>query len=200
MPGTRFHYSDATGERQRASGLPSSRTRMHLPLMRWIVTALSSLAMMGAACSEPVGVVAPGDPVDATPRESEIRRGPFLYRAVLETAREDGVAARVEIVNEGSSPRSLSFPDTCIAMLRAYFAPAGREAWDHRDGKTQCRDRLFEIEVAPGDTVVADTQVASIAVLGDGLPEGSYRFTTYLIPIGEPEIELPLGEVRLALP
>lgn len=164
------------------------------------MTALSSLAMMGTACSEPVGVVAPGDPVDASPRESELRRGPFLYRAVLETAREDGVAARVEIVNEGSAPETLSFPDTCIAMLRAYFVPAGRLAWDHREGKTQCRDRLLEVEIAPGDTVVADPLVASVAVLGDGLPEGSYRFTTYLIPIGEPEIELPLGEVRLALP
>lgn len=173
---------------------------MHLPRMRRIVAALSTFAMMAAACSEPVGFVQPGGPVDASPRESEIRRAPFLYRAILETAREDGVAARVEIVNEGSAPQTLSFPDTCIAMLRAYFVPAGREAWDHRDGKTHCRDRLFEIEIAPGDTVVADPQVTSIAVLGDGLPEGSYRFTTYLIPIGEPEIELPLGEVRLALP
>jgi hypothetical protein len=172
---------------------------MHLREMKRIVTALSTFAIM-AACSEPVGVVRPADPVDASPRESEIRRGPFLYRAVLETAREDAVGARVEIVNEGTEPQTLSFPDTCIAMLRAYFVPGAREAWDHRDGKTHCRDRLREIEIAPGDTVVSDPRVASIAVLGDGLPEGSYRFTTYLIPIGEPEIELPLGEVRLALP
>lgn len=165
-----------------------------------IGAALSAFAVMGAACSEPVGFVPPGGPVDASPRESETRRGAILYRAVLETAREDAVGARVEIVNEGAVLQTLSFPDTCIAMLRAYFVPAGREAWDHRDGKTHCRDRVREIEIAPGDTVVADTRVASIAVLGDGLPEGSYRFTTYLIPIGEPEIELPLGEVRLALP
>ena len=173
---------------------------MHLPRMRMIVAPLSTLAMMAAACSEPVGVLQPGGPVDASPRESEIRRGPFLYRAALETAREDGVAARVEIVNEGSEPRTLSFPDTCIAMLRAYFFPQGGRAWDHRDGKTQCRDRVREIEIAPGDTVFAEPTVASIAVLGDGLPQGSYRFTTYLIPMGETEIELPLGEVRLALP
>ncbi|HKY61007.1 MAG TPA: hypothetical protein VJP59_08345 [Gemmatimonadota bacterium] len=164
------------------------------------MTVLSTLATMATACSEPVGVVAPGDPVDTSPRPSEMRRGPLLYRAILETAREDGVAARVEIVNEGSAPETLGFPDTCIAMLRAYFAPAGPEAWDQRDGKTMCRDRLREVQIAPGDTVVDEPRVVSIAVLGDGLPEGSYRFTTYLIPIGEPEIELPLGEVRLALP
>lgn len=168
--------------------------------MRRIVSALSMFTMMAVSCSEPVGVVQPGDPVDASPRSSELRRGPLLYRAVLETAREDVVAARVEIVNEGSAPETLSFPDTCIAMLRAYFALGGGEAWDQRDGKTHCRDRVREIEIAPGATVVTDPFAASIAVLGDGLPEGSYRFTTYLIPIGEPEIELPLGEVRLALP
>lgn len=156
--------------------------------------------MLTVACSDPVGFVAPGGPVDASPRVSEIRRGPLLYRALLETVREDAVAARVEIVNEGPAPWTLRFPDTCVAMLRAYFVPQGSRAWDHRDAKTHCRDRLREIEIAPGDTVIADPRVASIAVLGDGLPEGSYRFTTYLIPIGEPEVELPLGEVRLTLP
>ena len=153
-----------------------------------------------AGCGDPVGFLAPGGPADVPPRVTEVRRGPLLYRAVLETAREDAVAARVEIVNESAGTEFLRFPDTCIAMLRAYFFPQGGRAWDHRDGKTQCRDRVREIEIAPGDTVFAEPTVASIAVLGDGLPQGSYRFTTYLIPMGETEIELPLGEVRLALP
>lgn len=173
---------------------------MHLRGMRVITAFLWVLGVTALACGEPVGVVPRGDPAAGPPPPSEVRRGPLLYRAILETAREDVVGARVEIVNVGSAPQTLSFPDTCIAMLRAYFALSDREAWDHRDGKTHCRERLREVEIAPGDTVVTDPRVASIAVLGDGLPEGSYRFTTYLIPIGEPEIELPLGEVRLALP
>lgn len=156
--------------------------------------------LAAAACGDPVGFLAPGGPVDDPTRASEIRRGPLLYRAILETARETAVAARVEIVNEGTTALILRFPDTCIAMLRAYFFPQGGRAWDHRDGKTQCRDRVREIALAPGDSVVAEPTVASIAVLGDGLPEGSYRFTTYLIPLDQSEVELPLGEVRLALP
>ncbi|MCI0634328.1 MAG: hypothetical protein L0206_10500, partial [Actinobacteria bacterium] len=64
----------------------------------------ATVAMLAATCGEPVGFVAPGDPVDASPRESEVRREAILYRAILETAREDAVAARVEIVNEGSTP------------------------------------------------------------------------------------------------
>lgn len=88
--------------------------------MRGVAAVLWVLAALG--CSEPVGVVPRGDPAAGPPPPSEVRRGPPLYRAILETAREDVVGARVEIVNEGSAAQTLSFPDTCIAMLRAYFA------------------------------------------------------------------------------
>ncbi|MGH7550586.1 MAG: hypothetical protein ACREK3_07495 [Gemmatimonadota bacterium] len=163
--------------------------------------ALAGVLVAITACSEPVGVVTPEDPTaEPLPPGSILRRDGILYRAVLTSAREEGLGALVEVVNENDEPRTFRFPDTCVAMLRAYFHPNGPRAWDHRQEKTTCANEVREITVMPGDTLVAKPRALSVAILGDGLPNGIYHFRAYLIPIEEPPIELPLGEVRLALP
>lgn len=167
--------------------------------MIWWSLALLLAVVLG--CSEPVGVVTPEDPgAVPLPPGSTLRRDGIHYRAHLTSARESGLGARVEVVNENADPRTFRFPDTCVAMLRAYFHPGGPLAWDHRQEKTNCAAEVREITVPPGDTLVAQPRAISVAVLGESLPDGTYHFRAYLIPIGEPEIELPLGEVRLALP
>lgn len=156
--------------------------------------------LIAAACGSPAGFVEPEDGGSQPPPGSTVVRGDVEYRAVFVTARADGVDAVVTVSNRGSVPRTLVFPHTCGALLRAYFALGGRLAWDQADGKLQCDLRPYEVPLAPGETRTFRPGAGSLAVLGLSGLETRYAFTTYLEPAGEAEVELPLGEVALERP
>lgn len=162
----------------------------------------SSLPLRLAPTILALGLLAACDDEAAAPTGP----GPFVvsedlaYRAELLQDGEVIVAGEVTIENRSDAPRTVRFPDSCPALLRAYFAGSGAVAWDQRDVKTGCRERETSLTLEPGETVRFGVNAISVAILGGSLPEGSYRFVAYLQPIGEPEIELALGTITLALP
>lgn len=173
------------------------------PLLERRARRAAGAACVGAAallagCSEPVGFVAPDG--EAPPREAVVVRGDIEYRAVLVTARLDGVDAQVTLTNRGRETRTLVFPHTCGALLRAYHARGGRLAWDQAEGKIQCAIRPFEVALAPGESRVFRPGAGALAVLGLATPSGRFEIAAYLTPDGEDEVELHLGEVELEAP
>lgn len=164
-------------------------SRFPTPLGRLALGALAVAAL--GACDDAAGPTAP-DTFD-TPQG-------VVYHAELLQAGPVIVAGEVTVENRAEEPRTLRFPDNCPALLRAYFASSGAVAWDQRDVKTGCRERETDVTIEPGETRRFGVNAISPAILGGSLSEGAYRFVAYLQPIGEPEIELALGTVALALP
>jgi len=108
----------------------------------------------------------------------------------------------VEIENESTTPQSVTFPDGCVVLMRAY--PSGTEpvgtdkVWDMSQ-TVACTLALVEAELAPGETEEFSTGLVSAAsILGDSLPNGEYRITAYLRP--GPVVELEAGVADLAVP
>ena len=103
----------------------------------------------------------------------------------------------VELENESATPRSVTFPDGCVVLMRAY--DSGTEPlWDM--GQTvACTLALVEVDLAPGESEEFNTGLVSAAsILGDSLPNGEYRMTAYLRP-GQ-VVELEAGMADLAVP
>ena len=103
----------------------------------------------------------------------------------------------VELENESAIPRSVTFPDGCVVLMRAY--DSGTEpVWDM--GQTvACTLALVEVDLAPAESEEFNTGLVSAAsILGDSLPNGEYRMTAYLRP-GQ-VVELEAGMADLAVP
>ncbi len=103
----------------------------------------------------------------------------------------------VELENESTIPRSVTFPDGCVVLMRAY--DSGTEpVWDM--GQTvACTLALVEVDLAPGQSEEFITGLVSAAsILGDSLPNGEYQITAYLRP-GQ-IVELEAGMADLAVP
>ena len=107
------------------------------------------------------------------------------------------IGVTVEILNESTTSRSVTFPDGCVVLMRAY--DEGTEpVWDMGDA-VACTLALVQIELAPGESEVFQTGLVSAAtILGDTLPNGEYRITVYLRP-GQ-VVELEAGRTDLSLP
>lgn len=158
-----------------------------------------ALLVVLAACAEPVDFVAPDGPAPPPP-PAVLVRGDVEYRAVVVTARADGVDAAVTVTNRGRETRRLVFPHTCGALLRAYHARGGWLAWDQAEGKIQCGVGPVEVALAPGESRDFRPGAGALAILGLSAPSGRFAIAAYLTPAGEPEVELPLGEVELKAP
>ena len=107
------------------------------------------------------------------------------------------IGITVELENESTTPQSVTFPDGCVVLMRAY--DSGTEpVWDM--GQTvACTLALVEVDLAPGQSEELITGLVSAAsILGDSLPNGEYRITAYLRP-GE-VVELEVGMADLAVP
>ncbi len=106
-----------------------------------------------------------------------------------------GITVELEI--ESTTPQSVTFPDGCVVLMRAY--DSGTEpVWDM--GQTvACTLALVGVDLAPGESEEFQTGLVSAAtVLGDNLPNGEYRITAYLRP-GQ-IVELEAGMADLAVP
>ena len=107
------------------------------------------------------------------------------------------IGITVELENESTTPQSVTFPDGCVVLMRAY--DSGTEpVWDM--GQTlACTLALVEVDLAPGQSEEFITGLVSAAsILGDSLPKGEYRITAYLRP-GQ-IVELEAGMADLAVP
>jgi hypothetical protein len=103
----------------------------------------------------------------------------------------------VEIENESTTSQSVTFPDGCVVLIRAYDGGT-KPVWDM--GLTVgCTLGLVQIDLAPGDSEEFHTGLVSAqTILGDSLPNGEYRITVYLRP-GQ-MVELDAGVAHLAVP
>ena len=107
------------------------------------------------------------------------------------------IGITVELENESTTPQSVTFPDGCVVLMRAY--DSGTEpVWDM--GQTvACTLALVEVDLAPGQSEEFITGLVSAAsILGDSLPNEEYRITAYLRP-GQ-IVELEAGMADLAVP
>ena len=107
------------------------------------------------------------------------------------------IGITVELENESMTRQSVTFPDGCVVLMRAY--DSGTEPiWDM--GQTvACSLALVEVDLAPGQSEEFNTGLVSAAsILGDNLPNQEYRITAYLRP-GQ-IVELEAGMADLAVP
>ena len=107
------------------------------------------------------------------------------------------IGITVELENESTTPQSVTFPDGCVVLMRAY--DSGTEpVWDM--GQTMaCTLALVEVDLAPGQSEEFITGLVSApSILGDSLPNGEYRITAYLRP-GQ-IVELEAGMADLTVP
>jgi hypothetical protein len=107
------------------------------------------------------------------------------------------IGITVELENESTTRQSVTFPDGCVVLMRAY--DSGTEPiWDM--GQTAaCSLALVEVDLAPGQSEEFITGLVSAAsILGDSLPNQEYRITAYLRP-GQ-IVELEAGMADLAVP
>jgi len=103
----------------------------------------------------------------------------------------------VEIENESTTQKSVTFPDGCVVLMRAY--DGGTEpVWD-MGNTVACTLALIQVDLALGESQTFDAGLVSAAtILGDSLPNGEYRITAYLRP-GQ-VVELEAGVANLAVP
>jgi hypothetical protein len=170
--------------------------------MRCALLAATAATVLLGGCSEPVSFVDP-DPLTPSPSLPSARS--FIhdgveYRSVPVALRTDIVITDLVIKNRAASPRTLRFPDECVGTLRAYRLPSGVLAWDQRDGKPFCMPLAREAELQPGDSLIDVARAGSLGILGFTMPEGDYRLTVVLQPVGAPIIELEIGVTRLERP
>ena len=111
---------------------------------RWDAVCITLLTALLAGCTD--GVAEP-EPL------TELLVDGVAYR-VTEFAIAESfpvqIGVTVEIGNESSSSRSLTFPDGCVVLMRAYDA-RGNLAWD-LGHLVDCTQALVEVDLSPGET------------------------------------------------
>jgi hypothetical protein len=141
----------------------------------------------------------PPDPVEDV-RQSVSRDG-IEYRAETQVLESFPVQLRtsVTVTNRSGSTVMLELPDGCAVLLRAYRDPAGgRPAWDQGQVAV-CTMAIQEIRVAAGERRSFEGRSDAREILGDSLPDGSYRLTAVVRPKGT-TVEIPAGQVQLGVP
>lgn len=121
------------------------------------------------------------------------------YSATLQVMESFPVqlAGTVTITNRTDEPKTVTFPDGCVALLRAYQGDT--LAWDQAED-VACTMALVPIKLGPGESEEVRTPTSSAAdVLADEWPDGEYPIAVYLRPDGE-EVEIDGGTADLAVP
>lgn len=106
------------------------------------------------------------------------------------------LAANVTVTNTSKQPATLEFPDGCVVLLRAYRA--GEQVWD-QSAEMACTMAIQSVTLGAGESKTFRAGTDAYEILGDALPDGSYRMTAYLRPDGR-VVELELGSTDLAIP
>jgi hypothetical protein len=148
----------------------------------------------------------------STPTPPDRRSGGSLSGSVV----RDGIEYRAEVLvmesfpvqlsgratirNTSDEDRTVTFPDGCVALMRAYRVEGGGPVWDQAGGLA-CTMALVPVELGAGEEreVPAPT-VSAYEILGTELPDGDYRIAIYLRPIDAGEVEIEAGTTDLAIP
>ncbi|HYO47407.1 MAG TPA: BsuPI-related putative proteinase inhibitor [Gemmatimonadota bacterium] len=100
---------------------------------------------------------------------------------------------------ENPTQRTISFDvGGCPVFLRVYGSAKGEVVWDQGDGAI-CTMILRTVTLEPG--AVESFQTAGAGdILGEDLPDGTYRVAVYLALVEGGQPEAVAGEVQLAVP
>ncbi|HJU86742.1 MAG TPA: hypothetical protein VJ788_05185 [Gemmatimonadota bacterium] len=110
------------------------------------------------------------------------------------------LSGRATVRNTSGTARTVSFPDGCVALLRAYRTSGGGPVWDQAE-ELACTMAIVPVDLAPGEEREIPTPSASAyEILGTELPDGEYRIAVYLRPIEAGEVEIAAGTTDLAIP
>ena len=110
------------------------------------------------------------------------------------------LSGRATIRNTSGDSRTITFPDGCVALMRAYRVEGGGPVWDQA-GDLACTMALVPVELGTGEEREIPTPTASAyEILGSELPDGDYRIAVYLRPVGGAEVEIEAGTTELAIP
>ncbi len=155
----------------------------------------------GATCGDQSTPTPPGPRSGGSPSGSVLRDG-LEYRAEVLVMESFPVqlSGRATLRNTSSAARTVTFPDGCVALLRAYRAGGGEAVWDQA-GDLACTMALVPVELGPGEEreIPAPT-VSAYEILGTELPDGDYRIAVYLRPVDGDEVEVDAGTTELAIP
>lgn len=109
------------------------------------------------------------------------------------------LATTVTLTNRGTTPVTLTLPDGCAVLLRAYRSEnATTPAYDAQRN-VACTLALQEVTLPPGDREQFSTRSDAREILGDSLPDGTYHLRALVRPNGG-VVEVPAGVVQLAVP
>ena len=139
--------------------------------------------------------VEPGDNFD------EVEHGNLIYRVTSVTVAESfpvQIGVTVAVRNRTASTQSVTFPDGCVVLMRAYRDDP-TPVWDMSTGLA-CTLALVQRDLEPGEEFEFGAGLVSAGtILGGTLPSGEYRMTAYLRPGGD-VVELEMGLIDLAQP
>lgn len=148
----------------------------------------ASLVILALGCvyTHPEGE--PGPPLRGIDFRAEL--------AVLEPS-PVRLAPTVTIRNRRATAATLTFPLACLGLLRAYEAGLAAPVWEQTPGE-RCQPDALSLSLDPGEERrVPILDVGAKEILGEGLADGTYRFTVLLVPDGH-VLEVQAGEVELA--
>lgn len=157
----------------------------------------ASLLMLGAALVWGCGASTVGPTNDF----DDVDYGNLTYRVKHVTIAESfpvQIGVTVGVRNQTASTQSVTFPDGCVVLMRAYLDDP-EPVWDMATGLA-CTLALVQRELEPGEEIEFDAGLVSAGtILGQALPSGQYRMTAYLRPGGD-VVELEMGLIDLAQP
>jgi hypothetical protein len=174
--------------------MPGRTLRVTLPI------ALLAL-LVGATCGDESTPTPPNRSPGGSLSGSVVRDG-IEYRAEVLVMESFPVqlSGRATLKNTSTEARTVTFPDGCVALMRAYREDGDAPVWDQAGGLA-CTMALVPVELGPGEEREIPTPTASAYdILGTELPDGDYRIAVYLRPIGTGEVEIVAGSTDLAIP
>ncbi len=156
-----------------------------------------SLLVLGAALVSGCGASTVGPTNDF----DDVDYGSLTYRVKQVTIAESfpvQIGVTVGVRNTTSSTQSVTFPDGCVVLMRAYLADPA-PVWDMATGLA-CTLALVQRDLEPGEEIEFNAGLVSAGtILGQTRPSGQYRMTAYLRPGGD-IVELEMGLIDLAQP
>ncbi len=157
----------------------------------------ASLLVLGAALVSGCGAGSVGPNNDF----GDVEFGNLTYRVKQVTIAESfpiQIGVTVSVRNRTASTQSVTFPDGCVVLMRAYRDDPA-PVWDMATGLA-CTLALVERDLEPGEEIEFGAGLVSAGtILGSTLPSGEYRMTAYLRPGGD-IVELEMGLIDLAQP
>lgn len=157
---------------------------------KYLITALLAVA----ACSQPEAA-GPADKHAQT-----LVDGDITYRAETVVMESFPVQLRtsVHITNGTNAAVTLTFPDGCLVLLRAYHDEARTDLAYDMSKHVGCTLAVVPVNIAPGETRSLSTSTVSAReILGSTLPNGTYYFSAVLRPNGK-TLSIPAGSADLA--